>query len=449
MTIRGRTISVPLLGALLLGGFLLLNAAYYLGWVHDLTTGAGTIVKARFRTAGQIHVGDNVRVDGRIEGHVKKIEALPGGRGATLTLDIAKSAGPIYRDATVALRWRTLLGSAFYVSVDRGHANTGPLGDAVVPTSRTRSQVELDDLTSVFRADARRGLQTLPGELRTTLEDPSVPARTLSTLADVSPAVRGGMRALRGQQPDRDLRRVVSGTAGLVRQLDAPDDGLRRLVAGAAATVTTTGDRDRDVEQILAQGPVVTSTVRATMARLQTTLTGADGLVDRLDRSASDVGPTLRALHPTLTSTGRLLTRARPLVRALRPAVSSLARTGRVGVPLLDALEPSLRRLDDTILPYLGRKDPGTGYSTTVMIGGTAAGFGGSAGQMDQNGHFIRFPATGGSKSPYLACNSSLIDPAQPKKLACDEFAKALETYLNYLPPGPGAGGARKGGGHR
>src|SRR5262249_19576677 len=109
-----------------------------------------------------------------------------------------------------------------------------------------------------------------------------------------------------------------------------------------------------------------------------------------------------------------------------------------------DDIQPSLDRIDHTILPYLARKDPGTGYSTTVMIGGTAAGFGGAASALDQNGHMICFPATAGTKSLHLPCGSSVTDPTKPGARACAALREAMNASLGYLPLStapPGSGG--------
>ncbi len=68
------------------------------------------------------------------------------------------------------------------------------------------------------------------------------------------------------------------------------------------------------------------------------------------------------------------------------------------------------------------------------MIGGTAAGFGGSAGQQDTNGHFVRFPASIGDSSVYLPCRTALTDPTKAQLVACEGIEDALQNYLSYLP---------------
>lgn len=410
---------------------------WYLGYAQKLFEGEGRKVRAEFTAVPQLQEGDPVRVDGREEGRVRKIEDVGGGRGALVTFDVKDQAGPLYRDAQVQLRWKNLLGGAFYLEVDRGTKQAGDLDGATIPRAQTVQQVEVDDVTTIFEGRARTGLTTMPGQLSKGLRDPAALPALLDAAADASPALEQGLRGLRGTTPDTDLRNLVTGAAATVTALDAPRDELRSLVAGAAATLGTTGARNAELRRTLAEGPGLTQQVRTTLARLDTTLEGADGLVGKLDRSAADLGPTLAALRPTLSSTASLLDRARPLVRTLRPTVTSLARLGRTGLPLLDRLQPSLDRLDDTILPFMSRKDPITGKPTSAMIGGTAAGFGGAASQQDTNGHFIRFPASIGSENVYLPCKTALIDPTAAQSVACDTLEKAAQTYLSYLPQLP------------
>lgn len=422
------------LGAIALIVALAVTLFWYLGYAYDFLHKDGRTVTAEFAAVPQLKDGDPVRVDGVKEGEVRRIEDLGGGRGARVTFDVLPDAGPLYRDSVVELRWRNLLGSSFYLEVDRGTPQAGDLNGRTIPRAQTRSQVELDDVTSVFRGGVRKGLTTMPDQLSKALRNPEDLPALLRAAQHASPDIRQAVEGLRGRNPDVDLQRLLTGASSTMRALDAPDDDLRKLVAGAASLAGTLGDREAALRATLDRGPAVTADVRSTLARLDATLSGADTLVGKLDRSAGDVAPTLAALRPTLLSTSGLLGRARPLVRELRPTATALAGLGRQGVPLLAALQPSLDRLDHTILPYLSRKDPGTGKPTSVMIGGTAAGFGGSASQMDENGHFIRFPASIGTSSVYLPCRTAITDPTVAQKLECDSLQKALQTYLQYLP---------------
>lgn len=406
----------------------------YMGFFQELLREEGRIVRAEFDATQQLRVGDPVRMNGRKEGRVVSIERTNGGRTALVEMELGDEAGTIYADARAELRMKNLLGG-FFVHLERGSPKAGELVDAVIPRSRTLTQPELDDLLTVLDDPALDGTKTMIRELRRTLDDRTSLAEALDAVADVSPNAAAGLAALRGHPAEQDLRRLVRSVGRTVSALDTPQADLRQLVGGAAATLRTTAARQAELRTFLSQGPALADSVRSTLARLDPTLARAENLVERLDRSVADVAPTLRKLRPTVSTTVALLGDARPLLRSLRPTVERLASAGRTGVPLLRDLDASLDRVDRVILPFLAEPDPETGKSTTVMIGGFAAGFGGSAGQQDANGHFIRFPASAGDTSVHLPCRTALTDPSQEDLLVCQELGKALETYLNYVPP--------------
>jgi phospholipid/cholesterol/gamma-HCH transport system substrate-binding protein len=397
--------------------------------------GSGRRVTAVFANTEQLVTGDEVRVQGVTEGTVTKIELNPGAHDATVVMSVPNSAGPLYRNATATLAWKTLLGGAYNVDLNRGDPSAGPLGSITIPVSHTTNQVELDQLTTVDNGGARTGLQTMPGQLATALSNPKPPAQVLSTLADVSPSVAAGVGALRGQVPDSDLRSLVSGSATTMRALDAPDDELRGLVQGAAATLDVTAAREADLKAALDEATPAMQQSRATFSQLTTTLNLADPLLHTLRDPAGEVGPTLADLHPTVVGASTLLDHAVPLLHALPPALSSLASASREGLPLLNQLQPSLDRLQQTILPYLNTVDPATDHTTAEMIGPTAEALGPDiAGQEDQNGHFIRFPATAGSSPFYLPCQIYAGNPSSQQAIACNSLQSMFSALLGYNP---------------
>ena len=399
-------------------------------------------VKVQFANSKQLHKGDDVRIDGIAAGKVGDIKSSGGGNQSTVTLNVNNDATKLYRDATAVVRWKTVLGGDFYVDLAPGSPDAGSLGSQTIPVSRTSSQVELDDITSVLQPNAVRGLHTLPGELTKALSNPAQPGRLLNAVADISPDAQAGLGALRGQVPDRDLRQLISATATTVKAIDRPDDRTRKLISGAAATLGTTGRRAADLQATIAKSPSVMRDSDTTLTQLQGTLALANPLLAKLRVPSGQVAPTLAHLNPTLTGANRLLHRAEPLLHSLRPAAASLAKVAKAGLPLIRGLEPSLDRTQKTILPMLSEKDPQTTKSTAVMIGGTFEGLAsGAGGQMDVNGHFIRFPATSGNSPLYSApCQIYFGNPDAAQILACQTLQQAMKTYLNYSPLGPTPG---------
>lgn len=436
---RNRTVA---LGAATIGIVALLLLLAFSGTLNRLQQGGGrTTIRVQLADAQQLHVGNKVRIQGIDVGRVSKIERDPGARSATASLALDGDAGPVYADARAAIRFKTLLGAAFFVDLDRGSASAGPLGPGGIRASHSSNQVELEQITSIVQKRSKTGLQTLGHELATTFTDTDSPGRAVDRLADVSPSIRRGISALRGIEPGRDLPELVRNARSTVRALDQSPDELRTLVAAGARTLETVAGRQADLRSTLARAPGTLRQTDVTLARLDRTLRTADPLLDELHVGAGDVAPTVRALRPTVERADRLVHRAVPLVRALRPASTSLARTARDGVPLLNQLQPSIDRVDKTILPYLNEVDPETQHTAAQMIGPTFVGVGsGAAGQEDGNGRFIRFPLTTGNNFLYLPCQLMIGNPDAKKLLECQSLQEILNQVLSYDPTKPPAG---------
>jgi virulence factor Mce-like protein len=439
----GRT---RVIGLVMLSIVTLLVLGNFTGVLRNLIAERGTHeIVAIFPSSQQLRGGNFVRVHGVDVGKVQRLESIDGGRATRVTMLVDDSAGDLHKDAHASLRWRTILGSAFYVDIDPGHAGDGKLAGPI-PRSQTSSQVELEDVTSIFRDGARTGLQRMPGELSQTFSDHELPGRLLNDVADEAPAIAKGVGALRGQQQDADLQHLVSSTAKLVDVLGRSQNDLHDVVSGAAATLETTGAHSGAIDSALALSPAVLRRTDATVRDLDTTLDIADPVVAELKRPAGKVGPTLAKLNPTVRDADTLLTKAVPLLKDLRPTARSLARTAQKGLPVLDGLDASIDRVNDTILPYLAAKDPGTGNTTTNAIGGFAAAWGGGfAGQRDANGGLLRFALTAGSAPIYLPCQTYINNPDKAKQIECESLQKTLERVFSYDPFGAPPGTADSG----
>jgi phospholipid/cholesterol/gamma-HCH transport system substrate-binding protein len=409
----------------------------YTGGLQSLFGPDQHTVTAVVKDSKSLRRSDQVRIHGVKVGEVTSISPGPNARTSVVKMSVDNSAGTIYRDAWAHVRWRTLLGGNFALVIDPGHSSSGDLGSSPIPARHSTSQVELDDVISTISGSARRGLKTLMPETAKALSDPHTLAEVTSALARVAPDVAHGVGALRGEDQDRDLVRLVSQTARTVQALRTPDHQLRSLVEGGAATLQTTAARQGDLRSTLASAPGVMRRADRTLTDLDTTLHVADPLVAKLQAPATQVAPTLHRLHPVVGGADRLLTRATPLLHDLRPAVTHLAHTSRDAIPLLDDLQPSLDRLDHTILPYINQVDPETKHTTAEMVGPGAGGLALVATQMDANGHFLRFEATTGSSFLYLPCQTYIANPDKKQLLECKSLQTELNQILTTNPEGP------------
>jgi phospholipid/cholesterol/gamma-HCH transport system substrate-binding protein len=398
-----------------------------------LSHGGSTVVRAQFSDTRQVRKGAPVRIDGVDVGKVDTLALAPDRRTGIVTMKIdGAKAGPLHADAHAHIRFRTLLGGAFYVDLDRGSSGVAALGSATIPVSRTDSQVELDDITTLVKGDVRRGLHTIPAQLAVALRQPAVPAAAIKALAHQSPSLAGGLQAARGSHPDSDVQTLVSATSNTVRALDAPGGQLKQVVSGAATLVQTTASRHADIERLLRTAPGVLKRTNATLDDLGQTLRIANPVLANVSRAAPAVAPTVAKLHRLVGPANTLLGDAVPLLRGLSPAVKSLATAARQGTPLLDALDPVLQKLDKTILPYSGKVDPDNGHTMAEMVGPGISGLAGIGSYLDNNGRYVRFPASAGNSSFYLPCQLFLNNPDASKLIACNSISTSLKTLFGW-----------------
>lgn len=450
MTSSGEDRNV-LMGAVTLVIVLALMVLSYKTVIPKLLSGdSRERVTAQFADAGQLKVGDPVRIDGVNAGRVDKISRAASRTATTVKMSVDKDALPLHKNATAKVAIRGLLAGTFYVALDPGSAASGDLASNTLDLPRTTGQSEVEDLTAAFKGEARSGLRVLPGELSRSFADPHQPQRTLSALADVAPKVTDALHGVRGVTLDEDLKGLVAASAQTARNFDAPRDELRALVSGVASTLQTTAARAGDLQFVFARSPAIQQRVRGTLTRLTATLKDADPLIGDLKQSAGELRPTLAGFRGPIVDTDTLLRSAEPLLRSLRPASRSVARAAVSGNATLDGLDPSLDRLAKTILPYMNKKQDETQLTPAQAVGPFFSSWGGAAAQVDSNGHMFRFPASGGEAlfSNDLFCNTHLTDPKAAALIACDKLSDAIKTYLNYSPyKVPGADGSQSSGG--
>ena len=431
MTSRIESMPRGLVGAVFLAMLVAVCAAAMGGLVRKVFPRDGEVVRAVFADTGKLSPGTPVRVHGVDAGTVQDIRLDPGGRSATVEMKVFKNALPVYADARAAIHYRTLLGGNLAVDLDPGHL--GRLGGRAIPPSRTTNEVELDDVTSAFTPDARRGLRNMVHEVPRALADRQAPALALEQLADISPAVGRASKALRGQYAG-ELRELRHNAALVTAAVQDPHDRLRDVVADAATTLGATARRQRDLRATLRGAPGALASTRSTVRRLDGTLALVDPLIRRLQRPARDLAPTIRTLRPVVTGADRLLAEAVPLLRSLRPAAGNLGSAARDTAPLLAGLDPSVRRVADHVLPSLAKVDPVSRRATYEMVGPTFAGLTGAAAQFDAEAHWFRFPAFGGANTVNTSpCRQYVTDPEDPRLVDCPSLVDTIDGVL-HLP---------------
>lgn len=426
-TVRNGAIAVALLAFLLTAGYSRSIPFWPAG---------GDIVRAEFADAGNVRAGQEVRVRGVKVGTVDAVERREDSATAVVTMRLTEDDRPALReDARATVYWRTLLGRNMYIELDPG-TMPGRLADAVIPASRTDSQVELDMALTPLDEDGRRGLTVMLDELREGLAETGAAVRALEQGGPALDAVAGGLPALRGRRPG-DLSDVVDGLAGSTRALDRAGDRLAGLIDGGALTLAVTATRRADLAATVRAAP-------ATLARTRAELEAISGTLERLDPLVADMRPGARALDdavgevtPALRIATPLLRDAEPLLEDLQPAVRRLRSAGRAGTPLVETLGPTVDRLREDIVPWLTGRDQHTGRRIYETVGPTFASLGALTQAFDAHGHDVPFQGGSGVRAlgEIAPCEVLLSDPTAAERVRCDALTKGLEALF--------AGGSR------
>jgi phospholipid/cholesterol/gamma-HCH transport system substrate-binding protein len=264
----------------------------------------------------------------------------------------------VHSDAIAALRPHTLFEGSDYVDLQPGSPSAPPLGEHVLPRSRTRVYISLDQATRVLRTSNREALRDL---------------------------IRSGAKIL-DHGSVRSLRKVLTAAPGLVRNLGPVAQALRGphgtelsgAISGMGATVRAVASRQADLEPLVRHaertaaaletrgGAPLGAALRALPGPLRQLRDGGaqlTALVDRVDRLAV-------SLHPVVTELAPLLREGRPVLRAATPATrraaplvadlrTVLARVAQASGPVLDVvrtLRPGTKILAGSVLPYLDRR---------------------------------------------------------------------------------------------
>jgi phospholipid/cholesterol/gamma-HCH transport system substrate-binding protein len=404
-----------------------------------LLSGGGTAVKADFAYAANIRPGYTpVRVLGVDVGQVTGLKRGPNARGAELTLTIDPGKGvSVRQDATLSLRWRTLLGRNYYVDLTPGSPSAAPLGDQVIPESRTNSQVEIDQALEPLNATGRKALGTMINQFSAGFADPAAVRGTVQNFAPAMKNLAAGLPGLRGTQPGTDLPALISSTNKMMGALARDEVNLGNMIDNGSVALGVTAARSIDLGSTFDQAPGALQQTQATMTRLVQTLNVLDPIAQRLGPGATALAPAATEARTALDAATPLLADARPTLAALRPSVSALSKAATAGAPVITGFMPLLNRIQTSFIPFLNRTDPGTKLKNYEAVGPAVAGVSSTISLGDKNGPLAGFEAGFGentiSSSP---CLTFLTDPNVPlqNKVDCQALSQILANILSGQP---------------
>ena len=312
-------------------GYILTNQRFRFPFTEKPLRLAAELENAQAVTPGQ---GQTVEVAGVKIGRIEDVK-LENGRAIVGLSIFPKFEDLVRTDASAILRPRTGLKDMF-LQVDPG-TKDAPVAkeNFVIPSSRTLTDVDLDEVLASLDRDTREYLQLLLDGAARGLEGREMDLAEL--FRRFGPTMRDLRRVNQAVAQERvALKDAIHGLAELTNELADKDDDLAELVDSSAAVFAAFAAEDRNVSATLNRLP---GALRATTAAL--------GNVDAL---ADELGPASRALTPVFTTLDRTNRSITPIVRRLTPVVRTQIRpVVRELQPLVGDLRPAATGLAEAM----------------------------------------------------------------------------------------------------
>jgi phospholipid/cholesterol/gamma-HCH transport system substrate-binding protein len=282
-------------------------------------------LKATFATANNLKPRSPVRIAGVEVGKVTKVEPITGGNGAArVTMEIKKKGLPIHKDAQLKIRQRIFLEGNFFVDVFPGSPSASTLKTgSTIPVNQTAAPVQFSQLLAALQSDTRDDLKTFLYEFQKGLSGSGARGFNQSIKYWESAYKNSSLAndATLGEQPTKDLQRVLKGQAKTFGALDRDEQALKDFITNFN---TTAGALAREDAALEASVPALNDTLRVA----QPALRSLNNSLPSLRAFARDALPGTKSSDPTLKASLPFITQARKLVgpKELRGTAAVLRR---------------------------------------------------------------------------------------------------------------------------
>jgi phospholipid/cholesterol/gamma-HCH transport system substrate-binding protein len=321
-------------------------------------------IEAVFDTVNNLKPRSPVRIAGIEVGKVTKVEAIEEGDGAArVTMEIQDKGLPIHEDAELKIRPRIFLEGNFFVDLQPGSPTAPELADGgTVPMSQTAAPVQFGDLLAALQSDTRKDLQVFLKEYSKALEDGGADGFRAS-IKYWEPAYRNSAianEASLGQQPDKDIQRILKGQAKVATGLVRDENSLQELISNFN---TFAGSLAREDDALAASLPLLRDTLRVAQPALES----IDNSLPSLRAFARDALPGVRSSDEALAASRPFIAQLRALfspaelrgtAAVLRHQIPNLAEFNRVSLPLLDEGRQLSACTNNVLVPFVESRIP-------------------------------------------------------------------------------------------
>ncbi|MBA2764076.1 MAG: MCE family protein [Thermoleophilaceae bacterium] len=317
-------------------------------------------VQAQVRDPLNLVENSDVRIGGVKVGRVLTRGATEEGDGLVNFELEDESVAPIYKNATVAPRIKTLVGET-YLDLDPGTPDAGEIpSGGTIPLAQAKEIVPLEDILSTLdektRADVQRNLRGLGesfgGDLGNGTGGHGDEINEL--FGQLRPTIADGGRVLQTLRAQRDdLGKAVDDVATVMQAFADRTTQVRTLAVQAKAAAEATAAEDQALAETFRELPSTLRQARTSLAKLRDLSSRRIPVLRDLRIATEDLRPAVRQLRPATADANKifdelpgfideanpLLAQLTPFARALDPAIDSLDATLRQANPALAYLE--------------------------------------------------------------------------------------------------------------
>jgi phospholipid/cholesterol/gamma-HCH transport system substrate-binding protein len=320
---------------------------------------------AVFRTANNLKPNSPVRIAGVEVGKVKSVEAVDEATGgARVKMELEEKGLPIHEDAQLKIRPRIFLEGNFFVDLQPGSPSAPEVDDGgTIPMTQTAAPVQFGDLLTALQKDTREDLQTF-------LEEYGANGLASGGAASLNDSIRYWPDAYRnsslandatlGQQPARDLQRMLKGQARTFAALVRDERALKDLITNFNVTAGAFAREDAALEASIPE-------LRDTLRTAQPALASLNSSLPSLRAFARDALPGVRSSDETLAASLPFIQQARRLMSPselrglaaeLRRRIPNLVALNRRSVPVLRQSRQLSACTNDVLVPFVQSKYP-------------------------------------------------------------------------------------------
>lgn len=355
-----------------------------------------------FQTGGQLVPGNQVLVGGQPIGTIDEISLTEDANAAVeITVD-----HELHEGTTAIVRASSLSGIANrYVSISPGPNSEPAIPDgATIPTGRTTSPVDIDQLFNTFDPQTIKGLQDFIQGQAAVYTGNTEEAR--ATYKYFAPSLQASDRLFTELNSDQQAlsQFLVTGSKVFGTLAERGDD-LADLTSNANEAFGAIAAENEAFSQDLALLP-------GTMRQGNTTFVNLRAALDDLDPLIADTKAVMPELAPFLRRVRPVVADSVPVFRSLGLALNApgdandlsdaLALAPRAEREAARAVQPTLTALRDSIDIIAFARPYSPDFLSVVGKLGAAAGY------YDFNGHYIRAQPAGGNIFNYNEATGAL-----------------------------------------